>query len=104
MSLGVYPSSQALDFPDNRRMKETIYIPIVRYTMADGRPTCATDFSKGEICIHLRLESFGTRELCGLDDKLLERDRGGEGVLIPTATCPLFHAEARLRAVVAKVC
>ena len=70
-------------------MKEEIIIPITytRYRTPNGKPTCASDFSKGEVCEFYTTRRFGIHEGCLLGPESgRELKRGGEdglGHLIP---------------------
>lgn len=45
----------------------TTAITVKRYKTPDGKPTCARDFSTGEVCEFLLSKHFGTRFLCSFD-------------------------------------
>ena len=85
-------------------MKEHTIISCWRYLDKDNNPTCAVDFSTGEICEFLRCQRFGTWETClfaptenrGFGYPLKRRGKGKKrelGTLIPGDWCPLFKEE-----------
>lgn len=72
-------------------------ITITRYRDPDGYPTCAKDFTTGEVCVFYGSYSFGCRETCWFADQTarkwqpLNRRKRGQGSLIPHDKCPVWE-------------
>ena len=77
-------------------MKEQHQITITRYYDKDNNPTCAADFSIGDVCIFYATQKFGCSETCWFADQsgkkwgMLKRRKKGEGTLIPNDECPIW--------------
>lgn len=70
--------------------KEPRTLEVVGYK-ANGIPTCATDFIKGDICTFLRIRGMcGKQECCSVtgDDVIRDKDHG---FLVPSTNCPLWR-------------
>ena len=82
-------------------MTEQRTITVTAYRTPDGKPTCATDFDAGEVCVMLRSTRWGLADVCALDvDKGrktngLQRDDGGNGYLIPCDGCIVWVEVAK---------
>jgi hypothetical protein len=61
-------------------------IEIKAYRNEKGEKTCATDFTKGEVCKFLRMYKFGLVPMCSITGNDLERI-GGKAHLIPDDNC-----------------
>jgi len=67
------------------------------YEDDDGNPTCAIDFSTGDVCVFYRTMSFGCKETCvfaedtGRYPEILKRRKNDEGTLIPIENCPVWN-------------
>lgn len=76
--------------------EELFQLPVVRYRDADGKPTCATDFTCGKFCQFYMTKRFGTLELCFFGDghRLARRVKSEKiGTLIPIPQCPLWRSQ-----------
>lgn len=79
-------------------MKETVQLTVNRYRTSEGKPTCACDFSKNEVCEFYRTQRFGMSETClfapdsynGYKENMNREGKDQLGFLIPGSWCPLF--------------
>lgn len=75
---------------------ETKTLQVTAYRDDEGKPCCAKDFTKGEVCIFYRTISFGCAETCVFakdfrkSPEILDRRKGGNGTLIPLKQCPIW--------------
>ena len=80
-------------------MKEQVTLTFDRYRDELGNPTCACNFTTGEVCEFYMTQRFGFDETClhnGLTETMKRRDSPegkGLGYLIPGDWCPLFKQE-----------
>lgn len=69
---------------------ETKTITVKVYRDKNGKPTCMSDLPAGRICQWLRVQKFGTIEICIATDEKISRDNGGRGYTRPVLTCPIW--------------
>jgi len=76
-------------------MKEEIKIPFIRYRDNNEQQTCACNIKTKEYCAFLQTTFFGTKEVCGFNNAILNRrssDDGQEGLgtIIPDKNCIMW--------------
>lgn len=78
---------------------ERYELPVIRFRDKDDNPTCAANFSTGEVCMFYGTQRMGSNETCwfeiscghGKFGRPLLRRKQGKGTLIPLAECPIWH-------------
>jgi len=75
-------------------------LPVVKYRDDNNNPTCAIDFTNGDVCVYYRTQRYGCHETCLFAENLFtesellpqikRRDNGG-GTLIPGNWCPVWN-------------
>jgi hypothetical protein len=82
-----------------KHTEEPHQLTLTRYRDKDGKPTCATDFPCGKVCMFYRTSHFGQNETCVFDtsdrQSGMTRRNDGIGSLIPLTTCPVWAGEAK---------
>ena len=78
-------------------MKESFSFKVTRYRDKEHRPTCALNFSKGDVCRFLRTRCMGCVDTCALETKGVDLHRRPDGgnTLIPGEWCPLWRGVER---------
>ena len=71
-------------------MSETRTITLPVYRTPDGEPTCARNFSIGEVCELLRVGVVEGTQMCAVATHVV-RYLDGFGYLIPAKDCPLWR-------------
>lgn len=71
-------------------MSEIRTIKVKAFRCRDGSPTCASDVPKRDYCQFLLTKYFGTVDVCGITDTLINRDKDGVGWLRPVDGCPVW--------------
>jgi len=66
--------------------KEQKTITVNCYRTPDGKPTCASDFSCGDVCQFHGTTHYGTRDVCMIGDGE-SIYKYGEGFMCPTSSC-----------------
>ena len=81
--------------------KEIVLVPFSRYRTPDGRPTCALNFTTGDVCACYMTQRYGQSETCVFapnDGKYrisLQRVLvNGAAYLQPLKICPVWAVEA----------
>jgi hypothetical protein len=80
-------------------MKETRLIQIDVYRCNNNEPTCALDFSTGDVCIFYRSQGLKQHQTCvfapewsrGYNKPL--RRREDKGYLVPGDWCPIWNKD-----------
>lgn len=65
------------------------------YVTPDNVPTCAAHFPTGKVCQFLQLTKMGTTEICGCNNKFIERANHCDdmGYLVPHDDCPVWNGK-----------
>jgi hypothetical protein len=85
----------------NKYSLESVYVKVTRARDAEGRPTCAGDFTNNVVCQFHMTQKFGDSETCffapyaGVYKKELERRDDTTRSLVPIAKCPLWTKGAK---------
>lgn len=54
-------------------MQEIIDLKVKRYFTRDRQPTCCLDVFQAQVCIFLRTENFGQKDVCILQEQEIYR-------------------------------
>ncbi len=95
------------NYDNTAHVTEEVELKVKKYLIM-GHPTCCSWFGGGghkqEVCRFLRVSHFGTRNICGLNDKDLGNfdptnlaEYGLGCVTVPAKECPLWADDERMK-------